>query len=574
MFKMKKYFRQVLLASLMVFLFLPTVKAAAPKVETPQYGGTLTLMEKYPAINPIVWDNAGWVWKHAYDTGFYMEHLMMGDLQKGPRGTNQYNFTENSWFPHNFLRGELLEKWEVKKNPMQVVFHLRKGVMWQDKPGVMKARELVADDVVFSMNRLKNAPRALKDQLDFIDRWEVIDKYTLIMHIKEWDADWRYRMSWGCYTAIQAPEQDKAPGGYNKWENACGTGPYMLTEYKDGHSQTYTNNPNYWDSEIVGGKKYKLPFADKVVMMLIKDEATQLASFRTGKVDLMMFIQARYVAELKKSHPQIQFHRSLNGSNFSLAMRMDTKPFNDIRVRRALNLAVNKKEIIDSFYRGEAELHTYPYPSNFKEIYTPLEKLPPAARELFTYNPEKAKKLLAEAGYPNGFSFKAQISNASQTELDQAAMVIAYLAKVGVKLELEPMDYAPWLSKMMNKTHSAGLFFSNGHGSILAGIRKNFLTGASWNPHMMSDPYFDKTFRGIEGDPNLSDEKANAELKKLIVYTIEQAPAIILPQSYVYTAWWPWVRNYYGELRVGQQRSGPIHARIWIDQEMKKKMGY
>jgi peptide/nickel transport system substrate-binding protein len=155
-----------------------------------------------------------------------------------------------------------------------------------------------------------------------------------------------------------------------------------------------------------------------------------------------------------------------------------------------------------------------------------------------------------------------------------AAMVVGYLAKVGIKLELEPMEYASWLSKMINKTHSAGLFFNNGHGSMLAGIRKNFLTGAGWNPHMMSDPYFDKTFRAFEGDPNISDEKANDELKKLIVYTIEQAPAIILPQPYVYTAWWPWVRNYYGELRVGQQRSGPIHARIWIDQEMKKKMGY
>ena len=152
--------------------------------------------------------------------------------------------------------------------------------------------------------------------------------------------------------------------------------------------------------------------------------------------------------------------------------------------------------------------------------------------------------------------------------------MVAYLAKIGVKLELEPMDYPSWLSKMVNKTQSAGLFFNNGHGSMLAGIRKNFLTGASWNPHMMSDPYFDKTFNAIESDPNLSDEKANAELKKLIVYIIDQAPAIILPQPYVYVSWWPWVKNYYGELRVGQQLSGPIHARIWIDQEMKKKMGY
>ncbi|MBI4765361.1 MAG: ABC transporter substrate-binding protein [Deltaproteobacteria bacterium] len=285
-------------------------------------------------------------------------------------------------------------------------------------------------------------------------------------------------------------------------------------------------------------------------------------------------VDSKYVDELKKSNPQLKWSRTLYGSNESIALRMDTKPFNDIRVRQALNLAINKKEIIDSLFRGQAELHTYPYPANFAEIYTPLEKMSPAARELYTYNPEKAKKLLAEAGYPNGFTFKAPIFNNNQISLDLAAMVVAYLAKVGVKMELEPMEYASWLSTMINKKHTSALYFSNGHGTILAGIRKNFLTGQGWNPHMMSDPHVDKVWNTVNEDPNLSDEKAYAELKKLIVFIIEQAPAIILPQRYVYTAWWPWVKNYYGEQRVGQQRSGPIWARVWIDQELKKKMGY
>ena len=207
------------------------------------------------------------------------------------------------------MRGELLEKWEVKKNPMQIILHLRKGVMWQEKPGVMKARELVADDVVYAINRLKNSRKAIPLYMDFVGKMETPDKYTVVINMTEWCADWHYRMGWGYYDAIQAPEQEKAPGGPNKWENACGTGPYMLTEYKDGHSQTYTKNPNYWDSEIIGGKKYKLPFTDKVVMMIIKDEATQIASLRTGKLDLMMAMNWKYVDELKKSNPQLQWAR-------------------------------------------------------------------------------------------------------------------------------------------------------------------------------------------------------------------------------------------------------------------------
>jgi peptide/nickel transport system substrate-binding protein len=571
---MKKCMNVLLTSTLMMLISVTGAFAAAPKAETPQYGGTFTFMEKYPVLNPQTWDNSAWLWKHPYDTGFYLEHLLIGDLQKGPRGTNQFDFKENAWFPHNVLRGELVEKYEIKKKPMQVIFHLRKGVMWQEKPGVMKAREFVADDVVFNMNRLINAPKAMKAYTEFIDRWEALDKHTVILHLKQWDADWRYKWAWGAYDAIQPKEMVDAPGGPNKWENACGTGPYMLTDYKDGHSQTYIKNRNYWDSELIGGKKYNLPFTDKIVMLIIKDEATQLASLRTGKADLMMTIDHKYLDELKKSIPQLKWSRNLWGGNQSIALRMDTKPFNDIRVRRALNLAVNKKEIIDNFYKGQAELHTYPFPANFKDIYTPLEKLSPAARELYSYNPEKAKKLLVEAGYPNGFSFKVPIPSNNQDFLDLTAMVVAYLAKVGVKMELEPMEYGPWMSVMMNKKHTSAIFLDAGHGSILAGIRKNFLTGQTWNPHLMSDPHVDKVWNTVNEDPNMTDAKAYAELKKLIVYIIEQAPAIILPQPYVYTAWWPWVKNYYGEQRVGLQRSGPIWARVWIDQEMKKKMGY
>jgi peptide/nickel transport system substrate-binding protein len=145
----------------------------------------------------------------------------------------------------------------------------------------------------------------------------------------------------------------------------------MITDYKEGHSQTYTKNPNYWGWETIGGKNYKLPLTDKVVMMIIKDEATQIASLRTGKIDLMMLINWKHVEGLKKSNPQLQWSRFLGTGNFTMALRMDRKPFNDIRVRRAMNLAINKKEIINSFYGGNAELHTYPFPPSFADVYTP-----------------------------------------------------------------------------------------------------------------------------------------------------------------------------------------------------------
>jgi len=566
-------------ASIVSVLFLPafifgvfiTSTIAADK---PQYGGTLTFFEMYASRNPISWDNADWCWKHPNDTGFTIEHLMMGDLQKGPRGTNEFAFQTATYIPANFLRGELAESWEVKKNPLRVVFHLRKGVFWQEKPGVMKSREFVADDVAYSMNRVKNSSKAPPIYMDFIDRWEALDKHTVVMHMNEWAADWDVRAAWGYYDAVQAPEQENAPGGPKKWQNVCGTGPYVLTDYKKGHSQRYTKNPRYWDSEVIDGKKYKLPFADKLVMMIVKDQATRMAALRTGKIDLMMDVNWRQFENLKKTNPQLQWKSRLHTSAFMLALRMDTKPFDDIRVRRALNMAVNRQEIIDAYYGGNAILYHYPFPPTFDFVHTPLEKLPPTAKELFTYNPEKAKKLLSEAGYPNGFAFKAQISSANKDQLNIAEMVVAYLARVGVKLELETMNYSSWLNRLIKKAHPAGCFMSAGHGYPFGTMRKIFVSGQHWNASMMSDEHVDKTWKEAVSNPNLTEKEANAQMKKLAVYCIDQAPAVWMPLPYVYTVWWPWVKNYYGEIRVGAQRSGSILARVWIDQELKKKMGF
>jgi peptide/nickel transport system substrate-binding protein len=257
-----------------------------------------------------------------------------------------------------------------------------------------------------------------------------------------------------------------------------------------------------------------------------------------------------------------------------VSLRMDTKPFDDIRVRRALNIAVNQQEIIDTFLEGDGNLVNYPFPYYFPSVHTPMKDLPKSAQELYTYNPEKAKKMLAEAGYPNGFTFKAQISNSDQIGLDIGAMVVAHLDKVGVKLILEPMDYTSYRSMMIKKKHGPGYFFSNDHGNPFATIRKNFVTNQTWNPYMFADKYLDDTFFTTIENPNLSADEAYKIMKGLAVYALDKAPAIWLPGGYGYCARWPWVKNYYGELRVGAWRAGPIFARIWIDQDLKKKMGY
>ena len=356
-----------------------------------------------------------------------------------------------------------------------------------------------------------------------------------------------------------APKELSAVDAKN-WKNGTGTGPFQLQDYVQGNSHTYVKNAKYWDTERIGNANYKLPFADKVVLRIIRDEATQHTALRTAKLDILEAIRWSAVENLQKTAPQLKWSRRLSTLGQFLAMRIDQKPFDDIRVRRALNYAVNKQEIVTSYYGDNAELFAYPMHIDYHGYYEPLERMPNTVSELFAYDPAKAKKLLAEAGYPNGFSFKAQVCACSPDHMDLAPLVAGYLAKVGVKMELVPMEYAAFLGAMMKRSHGPGYFMNNGHTNPTTTIRKSFMTGQAWNPSGWSDPDYDKRIEDVYRTP---DETTRQRMLKILTAEIlDKAPYIWLPIPYVYTAWWPWVQNYNGELRVGAERAGPIYARI------------
>ena len=139
-------------------------------------------------------------------------------------------------------------------------------------------------------------------------------------------------------------------------------------------------------------------------------------------------------------------------------MRVDTKPFDDIRVRRALNMAVNKQEIVNAYYNGNAELFAYPHASRLHRLLRAAGgDAGERSRSCSPTIPTKAKKLLAEAGYPNGFTFKVQVCSCSPDHMDLLPLVAAYLEKVGVKIEIQPMEYGAFLSAMTTQDQRARL---------------------------------------------------------------------------------------------------------------------
>ena len=119
----------------------------------------------------------------------------------------------------------------------------------------------------------------------------------------------------------------------------------------------------------------------------------------------------------------------------------------------------------------------------------------------------------------------------------------------------------------------AGYLMNNGHTNPTTHLRKSFFTKEVWNPSQWTDP----ELRQEDGRDyrEQDEEKRQVEMiREMTREILDKAPYIWLPTPYIFTAWWPWVKNYAGELRAGAVRPGPIYARIWIDQDLKKKMGH
>ena len=402
-------------------LSAPATQAA----EVPRPGGSLEIGTVYVTLSALSFDPADWNWKLNHDTGNYLEQLFAADLSKSAKSGGKHRFYADAFLPSDAIRGELAESWEWKENPLRVEVKLREGVMFPEKPGVMAARELTADDVIFSYRRLAGSAKAQPGYFDYVENVTARGKYNVDFVFKEFHAEWDYRFGWGYYSPIYPKEL--ADAGIANWKNAVGTGPFQLTDFVQGNSNTYTKNPGYWDKEKIDGVEYKLPFVDKIVYRTIKDEATWITALRTGKLDILETIRWQNVDSLKKSSPQLKWSRWLNMSGTFLAMRTDTKPFDDIRVRRALNYAVNKQEIVSAYYGGNAELFAYPQHPDYNGYFEPLSAMPDSIKDLYKYDPAKAKKLLAEAGYAKGFTFKVQVCACNPDHLDPVPLVAAYL---------------------------------------------------------------------------------------------------------------------------------------------------
>ncbi|MBA7702335.1 hypothetical protein ES703_111099 [subsurface metagenome] len=360
--------------------------------------------------------------------------------------------------------------------------------------------------------------------------------------------------------------------GWSSWEDVVGSGPFILSDYVVGSVLTYTKFDNYYESDpLHPGNKW--PYLDKIKFLIISDLSSQLAALRTGQVDLSGPLGFEDALDMIERCPDLQYRRIL-GIPYVAAGRMDKLdlPFHDLRVRQALNLAVNQEEILRDYLRGEGVLLGYPYhpTPSYDKYYTPLEEMQEEVQMLFTYDPEKARELLDEAGYPGGFKTTI-ICTAAQS--DEVSMLKAYLIDVGVDMEIQVMEAGAW----------AGIDAANSHEEMFYGMAKGCWApfemlqtkkGVYSNFAIIEDPYYDHVQEVIGRDMVKDPDNYFKVMKEAGVYELASAWGIWMPNRYSYRMWWPWTQNYFGIAWTGWAGISDWYKSIWIDEALKESMGY
>ena len=317
--------------------------------------------------------------------------------------------------PNGDLTPAIAESYEVSEDRMTYTFHLREGVQFHN------GKTVTAEDVVYSIQRCAAATETGIVQVEafsVIQSIETPDDKTVAITISEPSNEFISYMT----TAV-------LPAGYDKQDtDPVGTGPFKFVSRTAQDSVVLEKFNEYW------GTPAQL---DKVTLKIMENADSLMMSLQSGAIDLCAHLTSTQVAQLEKD-----FNVAEGTMNLVQAMYLNNAvaPFDDVRVRQALCYAVDKQEIIDLAFDGYGSpIGSSMYPAFGKYFDDSLTNY-------YTKDVEKAKALLAEAGYPDGFDMTITVPSNYKPHMDTAEVLVQQLAQIGVNATIEPIEWESWVS--------------------------------------------------------------------------------------------------------------------------------
>ena len=368
----------------------------------------------------------------------------------------------------------LAERWELSPDLRTITFYLRKGVTFQN------GEPFNAQSVKFSFERAAGEKSTNKDKRTFaaMESVRAIDDHTVVIINKEPDPDFLFYM--GQATAVIV--EPKSADGNNA--TPVGTGPYQLDQWRKGSSVALKAWPGFRNAGAIRIKRATFRF--------ISDPAAQVAALLAGDVDAFPRVTDRSVPRFK-DNPRYQVIVAGSRAKTVLAINNGHKPLNDVRVRRAISAAIDRKAVIE----GAAGGYGVPIGSHY---------VPGAAGYVDTtgvnpYNPEKAKALLKEAGVTTPLELTLTLPPPAYAR-QGGEVIVSELAKVGIVAKVQNVEWAQWLSGTYKDKNYDLTIVSHVEPFDLANFTK---PDYYWNYH---NPKFDALFSKIKTTPNVAERNA------------------------------------------------------------------
>ncbi|MBK1684964.1 ABC transporter substrate-binding protein [Rhodoferax fermentans] len=353
----------------------------------------------------------------------------------------------------------LAEKWDVSKDGMEYTFHLRKGVKWQSNKNFKPTRDFNADDVLFMFERQwkENDPyfkvtsanhayfgdMGMPKLLKSVDK---VDDYTVKVTLNAPEAPFLSNLAMQ-FAGVQSKEYAiamlKAGTPEKIDQEPVGTGPFMLVQYQKDAIIRYKAFPQYWAG------KAKI---DDLIFSITPDASVRWAKLQKGECHVMPYPNPADLPAIRKDPNVVVMEQP--GLNVGyLAYNTTKKPFDDVRVRKAVNMAIDKKAIVDAVYLGTGVPATNPIP--------PTQWSYNKSVKDDAYNPAEAKKLLAAAGLANGFTtdlWAMPVQRPYNPNAKRIAELMqADLAKVGIKAEIKSFEWGEYRKRMQSGEHQMGM---------------------------------------------------------------------------------------------------------------------
>jgi peptide/nickel transport system substrate-binding protein len=413
--------------------------------------------------------------------------------------------------PDLVLRPHLAESWEASADAKTWTFKLRQGVTFNN------GQPFNVDDVIWTFNTLlaEETASSARSTLTYLtpEGIERVDDYTVAFHLDRSVAVFPYDIT--NYMIVMLPRD--WPGDFMK--NPIGTGAFLLDEFVMGDHATYSRNPNYWNQP--------LPYLDGLRIIFAKGGQAETNAILGNQADVNLFPSSTDVQTLKDS-PDITILQAKSASYAPIHMRSDQKPFDDNRVREAFKYLVNRQELVEFVYNGNGD-------QGNDHMLAPV--YPEAVDNgIRAQDYDKAKALLAEAGYEGGFEIEFWGSDDGAGNPDPLMVAFQQMAEpAGIKVILRPEPvtkyYEHWTEVPLGTVGWVG------RPTVNAMLNLAFRCGVPWNESHWCMPEFDVLLDQLDATVDMEQRKAiSAQIADIMT---NQGPEIIWGFPPVYRA----VRN-------------------------------